>query len=63
MAAMEKSNSRAGSMSIDGNNPDGVSSQTHLLQGHYNGGMMNNDERSSLSTLARRSTTRNRSLR
>lgn len=62
MAAMEKSNSRAGSMSIDGNNPDGVSSQTHLLQGHHNGGM-NSDERSSLSTLARRSTTRNRSLR
>ncbi|KAJ6636183.1 Voltage-dependent calcium channel type A subunit alpha-1 [Pseudolycoriella hygida] len=61
MAAMEKSNSRAGSMSIDGN-PDGVSSQTHLLQGHQNNGV-NNDERSSLSTLARRSTKRNRSLR
>lgn len=62
MAAMEKTNSRAGSMSIDGNNPDGVSSQTHLLQGHQHGGM-NNDERSSLSTLARRSTKRNRSIR
>lgn len=62
MAAMEKSNSRAGSMSIDGNNGDGVSSQTHLLQGQQHGGI-NNEERSSLSQLARRSTTRNRSLR
>lgn len=61
MAAMEKTASRTNSMSIDGNNVDGISSQTHLLQGHQLGGTVN-DERSSLTTLARRNT-RNRSLR
>lgn len=61
MAAMERSNnSRAGSLSIDnGNNNDGTNSQTHLLQGHHG----TNEERSSLSELARRNTLRNRSLR
>lgn len=69
MAAMEKTNSRAGSMSIDGNQ-DGISSQTHLLQNQQNGinggGVTHggiDEHRSSLSTLARRSTIRNRSLR
>lgn len=60
MAAMEKSNSRAGSLSIDGQ-IDGASSQTHLLHGQQNG--HDATDRSSLSQLARRSTIRKRSLR
>ncbi|XP_031638626.1 voltage-dependent calcium channel type A subunit alpha-1 isoform X5 [Contarinia nasturtii] len=55
MAAMEKTNSRTGSINID----EGVaSSQTQLLHGQ-NG----QEERSSLSQLARHSTIRKRSLR
>lgn len=68
-------NSRAsGSITHDANT-DGVNSQTHLLQPHHNGGVGGassggvggggggtGDERT-LSTLARRSTMRKRSLR
>lgn len=62
MAAMEKTNSRAGSLSIDGNNADGnnANSQTHLLHGQPANG---HEDRSSLSELARRNTIRKRSLR
>lgn len=66
MAAMEKTNSRAGSINIDNDGGGGgsgggnnVNSQTHLLHGQ-NG---SNEERSSLSQLARHSTIRKRSLR
>lgn len=59
MAAMDKTNSRAGSLSIDGNIDGNANSQTHLLHGQQNG----NEERSSLSELARRNTIRKRSLR
>lgn len=56
MAAMEKTNSRTGSINIEG---DGnANSQTQLLHGQ-NG----QEERSSLSQLARHSTIRKRSLR
>lgn len=63
MAAMDKTNSRTGSINIDGDG-GGVggghaSSQTHLLHGQ-NG---STEERSSLSQLARHSTIRKRSLR
>ncbi|XP_070508106.1 voltage-dependent calcium channel type A subunit alpha-1 isoform X3 [Chironomus tepperi] len=54
MAALEKTGSRAGSLSLDNEN---VSSQTHLLN-HHNG-----DVEHSLSGLARRSTMRKRSFR
>lgn len=57
MAAMEKTNSRTGSINID-NAEEKASSQTQLLHGQ-NG----QDERSSLSQLARHSTIRKRSLR
>lgn len=59
MAAMEKTNSRAGSLSIDGNHDGNANSQTHLLHGQQNG----HEHGSSLSQLARRSTIRKRSLR
>lgn len=60
MAAMEKTaTSRANSLSIEGNH-EAATSQTHLLHGQQNGTA---DERNSLSTLARRSTIRKRSLR
>lgn len=58
MAAMEKSSSRAGSINIDNTHDGNANSQTHLLHGQ-NG----QDERSSLSQLARHSTIRKRSLR
>lgn len=56
---MEKTNSRAGSLSIDGNHDGNANSQTHLLHGQQNG----HEHESSLSQLARRSTIRKRSLR
>lgn len=62
MAAKEKTNSRAGSLSIDGGNVENnANSQTHLLHGGQpaNG----HEDRSSLSELARRNTIRKRSLR
>lgn len=73
MAAMDKTNSRAGSLSIDGNHDGNANSQTHLLHGqqqqqqhhqqqqpqHQNG----HDHESSLTQLARRNTIRKRSLR
>lgn len=57
---MEKTNSRAGSLSIDGNVEGNASSQTHLLNGQHANG---HEDRSSLSELARRNTIRKRSLR
>lgn len=58
---MEKTNSRAGSINIENSNVDvNANSQTHLLHGHTNG---QEDQRSSLSQLARHSTIRKRSLR
>lgn len=69
MAAMDKTNSRAGSLSNDGNHNGNANSQTHLLHGqqqhqqqpqqHQNG----HDHESSLIQLARRNTIRKRSLR
>lgn len=57
MAAMEKTNSRTGSINID--NAEAIaSSQTQLI--HAQNG---SEERSSLSQLARHSTIRKRSLR
>lgn len=61
MAAMEKS-SRAGSLSIDGANPEAVNSQTHLLHAHHHAAG-NHEDRPSLQELARRNTLRNRSMR
>lgn len=37
MAAMDKTNSRTGSLCIDPNSAEAISSQTHLLQGYANG--------------------------
>jgi hypothetical protein len=54
MAALDKTGSRAGSLSLDNEN---VSSQTHLLNPH------NGEVDHSLATLARRSTMRKRSFR
>ena len=56
MAALEKTGSRAGSLSLENEN---VSSQTHLLYNHQNGEVDHNK----LTTLARRSTMRKRSFR
>jgi len=59
MAALEKTGSRAGSLSLENEN---VSSQTHLLYNHHhqNGEI---DHTNSLANLARRSTMRKRSFR
>lgn len=59
MAALEKTGSRTGSLSLDNEN---VSSQTHLLYNHHqtNGEL---DHSNSLAHLARRSTMRKRSFR
>ncbi|KAG5672200.1 hypothetical protein PVAND_002347 [Polypedilum vanderplanki] len=63
MAALEKTGSRAGSLSLDNEN---VSSQTHLLN-HHNGEVDHSslmvDHHTSLANLARRSTMRKRSFR
>lgn len=56
MAVLEKTGSRAGSLSLDNENIS--SSQTHLLH-HQNGDV----EHNSLANLARRSTMRKRSFR
>lgn len=56
MAVLEKTGSRAGSLSLDNEN---VSSQTHLL--HPQNGEV--DQTNSLANLARRSTMRKRSFR
>lgn len=56
MAALEKTGSRAGSLSLENEN---VSSQTHLLYNHQNGEV----DHTSLASLARRSTMRKRSFR
>lgn len=77
MAAMDKTNSRTGSLCIGEGGPDAASSQTHLLQGYAavahhgahgngaangHGGHGTNGD--SLSALARRTNSqRNRSLR
>lgn len=75
MTAMDKTNSRTGSLCVGPSGPDAASSQTHLLQGyavhtngHANGGghggghHANGD--TSLTVLARRTNSvRNRSLR
>ena len=50
MAALEKTGSRAGSLSLENEN---VSSQTHLLYNHPTNGEV---DHTSLATLARRST-------
>lgn len=70
MAAMDKTNSRAGSLSIDGNHDGNANSQTHLLHGqqqqqHHQQPQQQNghDHESSLTQLARRNTIRKRSLR
>jgi hypothetical protein len=57
MAALEKTGSRAGSLSLENEN---VSSQTHLLYNHHQNGEVDHN---SLATLARRSTMRKRSFR
>lgn len=57
MAALEKTGSRAGSLSLENEN---ISSQTHLLHHHQNGEV---DHTNSLANLARRSTMRKRSFR
>lgn len=72
MAAMDKTNSRTGSLCIDPNSADAASSQTHLLQGYPGHGQANGhgmhghhaNGDTSLTALARRTNSmRNRSLR
>lgn len=57
MAVLEKTGSRAGSLSLENEN---VSSQTHLLHNHHQNGEV---DHTSLASLARRSTMRKRSFR
>ncbi|CRL08058.1 CLUMA_CG021016, isoform A [Clunio marinus] len=57
MAALEKTGSRAGSLSLENEN---VSSQTHLLFNHHQNGEL---DHTSLASLARRTTMKKRSFR
>lgn len=63
MTAMEKTNSRAGSLSMEGNVENNTNSQTQLLHGGGGQPANGHEDRSSLSELARRNTIRKRSLR
>ncbi|XP_055913438.1 voltage-dependent calcium channel type A subunit alpha-1 isoform X13 [Eupeodes corollae] len=63
MAALDKDDSRAGSISLEPNN-EGANSQTHLLANNNNHQPLNGDaDHNNLATLARRSTIRKRSIR
>ena len=66
MAALDKDESRAGSISLEPNN-EGANSQTHLLANNNNNNNhqpLNGDaDHNNLATLARRSTIRKRSIR
>lgn len=59
MAALEKTGSRAGSLSLE-NEQENASSQTHLLTNHQQNGEV---DHTSLANLARRNTMRKRSFR